>query len=136
MRTRRALAAVCLAIATAAGCSSGGTDAKPDATPTIGISDLGIGPDAGIPSAPTGTDRTDYLSAARGIDPAISQEMWSDASLIYAGQDACQAIHQNVSEEQQASSMATRLSNAGWTATDKDAQQLIEAAHTYICPDY
>ncbi|MFR9796618.1 DUF732 domain-containing protein [Streptomyces sp. MS06] len=118
------------------GCSSTSEGPAPDATPTIGVSDLGIDPSAGIPPAPTGKDRAAYLAAARAIDPAITSEMWSDTSLIAAGRDACQAIHQDVAAARQADQMAARLSYDGWTATTDEAQQLIAVAHTHICPTY
>lgn len=137
MRTTTAAVLLLIALLSLSACSGSHGQAKPTTTPSIGISDLGIEPNAGIPSAPSGTDRADYLTSVRGIDPALrDEEMWSDSSLISAGRDACQAIHQKVSEDKQAGSMTMRLSTSDWTATAGDARELIEAARTHICPTY
>lgn len=148
MHTRLTAAAITAAalLALTACSASDSTKSAADTAPTATVSidtDLSkeilesAAANAGIPPEPTGQQRDDYLAAVRAIAPALADtEMYSDASLLSLGRDACQLMHQTTTDAGRLSNAQAALSSSIWSATSGQAQQLIDAAHEDICPSY
>jgi hypothetical protein len=139
MRTRLIIAALAAGAALTLTACSSSTHDKPAPVDTKLSGEIlkSAGPSAGIPPAPTGAQRADYLAAVRAIDPALADtQMYSDDSLIRGGRDACQAIKFKVATTTQIATVRVRLTSTGWAATDDQAQQFITASRQDICPTY
>ncbi|TDQ52178.1 hypothetical protein [Actinorugispora endophytica] len=113
---------------------------SPESTVTLGGepsdsggADLPSAPPADLPPEPGPEDRADYLDRLAEADPALLEPGEDEA--VTRGREVCRMIVQTEAMEDPEPTRLRRARELSGAAGEAEAQAVLTAARTHICPD-